>query len=232
MPFVNRSDAGRRLACALMPYRADRPVVLALPRGGVVVAAEVATALDAPLDLLLVRKLGVPGHRELAMGAVADAGGTVLVRNEDVLAGVGVSAAEFEEARQRELAEIERRRRAYLGDRRTIDVTDRTVIVIDDGITTGATMRAALEAIRTRRPAKLVLAVPVAPTPVLAELRSVADAVVCLEPDDDLTAIGQSYGDFRQIGDREVKEIMARSEARQLLPGSGARASDAADRSW
>lgn len=217
MPFVNRTDAGRRLARALRQYRADRPIVLALPRGGVLVAAEVVAALDALLDLLLVRKIGVPMHRELAMGAVADAGVPLAVRNEDVLAMAGVSEAEFAETMRRELAEIERRRRVYVADRPVIDVAGRTPIVIDDGIATNATTRAALRAVRMRGPEKLVLAVPVAPTSALAELRSDADDLVRLESYEDFTAIGSFYRDFHQISDQEVKDVLARMQAGQTV---------------
>src|SRR6516225_9412702 len=158
MVFVNRSDAGHRLAQALLSYRDRRPVVLALPRGGVPVAAEVAAALDAPLDLVLVRKIGVPAQPELAMGAVVDGGSPIVVRNDDVIQLAGVDAAEFNAIRDRELAEIERRRRLYLGSRAPAPVEGRIAIVVDDGVATGATTRAALRAIRVRRPSRLVLA--------------------------------------------------------------------------
>lgn len=210
MSFVNRSDAGRRLASALMHYRAERPIVLALPRGGVLVAAEVATAIEAPLDLLLVRKIGVPRHRELAMGAIADCGTPVTVRNEDVLAMTGVTDDAFAAARQRELAELDRRRQAYVGNQPPLDVAGRTVIVIDDGVATGATTRAALRAVRARSPAKLVLAVPVAPITTVAELGSECDEVVCLESYEDFSAIGAHYADFHQVGDRELKDVLDR----------------------
>src|SRR5579859_6916451 len=162
MEFRNRSDAGRRLAKALSEYKGRNAVVLALPRGGVPVAAEVAAALDASLDLILVRKLGVPAEPELAMGAVVDGAAPIVVRNDDVIRITDVGEAEFYAARDAELAEIERRRRRYLGDRERADVAGRTAIVIDDGIATGATIRAALRATRMRRPKKLVVAVPVA----------------------------------------------------------------------
>jgi putative phosphoribosyl transferase len=164
MPFLDRSDAGRKLAGALAGYKAQHPVVLALPRGGVPVAAEVAAALDASLDLILVRKLGVPAEPELAMGAVVDDAAPIVVRNDDVIRIADVGEAEFNAARDAELAEIERRRRRYLGDRERADVAGRTAIVIDDGIATGATIRAALRATRMRKPRKLVVTVPVAPT--------------------------------------------------------------------
>jgi predicted phosphoribosyltransferase len=214
MTFIDRSDAGRRLAQVLLPYRQRRPVVLALPRGGVPVAAEVAAVLDAPLDLVLVRKIGVPAQPELAMGAVVDGGSPIVVRNDDVIALAGIGEAEFRAVRDRELAEIERRRRLYLGDRRPVDAAGRTAIIIDDGVATGATTRAALRATRVRSPARLVLAVPVAATDTLAALRREADEVVCLEDHMSFGAIGFYYADFRQLSDREVKDIMARFPAR------------------
>jgi predicted phosphoribosyltransferase len=207
---MNRSEAGRRLAHALMEYKDQRPVVLALPRGGVPVAAEVAAALRAPLDLVLVRKIGVPIQPELAMGAVVDGGVPLVVRNDDVIRMVGVEEQEFNEVCDRELAEIERRRRHYLGDRERVDVAGHTAIVIDDGIATGATTRAALRATRRRNPEKLVLAVPVAPTESLAVMREEADDVVCLEDYEALGAIGYYYSDFRQVSDEEVIETLRR----------------------
>ena len=181
MMFRNRSEAGRQLAAALAAYKDQSCVVLALPRGGVPVAAEVAAALGAPLDLILVRKIGVPGQPELAMGAVADGGQPLIVRNDDVIRIAGVSEKDFKAICASELAEIERRRRIYIGDRRPADVEGRVAILVDDGIATGATTRAALRATRMRNPKKLVLAVPVGPTDTLAELRREADEVVCLD---------------------------------------------------
>jgi putative phosphoribosyl transferase len=214
MAFIDRSDAGRRLAQALLAYRIRRPVVLALPRGGVPVAAEIAAALNAPLDLVLVRKIGVPEQPELAMGAVVNGGAPIVVRNEDIIGVTGIGEAEFEAVRDRELAEIERRRRLYLGKRIPADVAGRTAIVVDDGVATGATTRAALRALRLRQPARLVLAVPVAPTDTVAALREEADEVVCLETHASFGAIGFYYADFRQLSDQEVKDIVARFPAR------------------
>ena len=214
MSFINRSDAGRELAQALLTYKNQQPVVLALLRGGVPVAAEVAVALDAPLDLVLVRKIGVPMQPELAMGAVVDGSSPVVVRNEDVILLTGVDETEFEATRDKELAEIERRRRLYLDDRATVDVAGRVAIVIDDGVATGATTRAALRATRIRKPSKLVLAVPVAATDTLAALREEADDVICLEDHKSFGAIGFYYDDFRQLSDREVKDTLARFPAR------------------
>jgi len=210
MPFIDRKDAGRQLAKALARYKSQRPVVLALPRGGVPVAAEVANVLDAPLDLILVRKIGVPFQPELAMGAVVDGAEPVIVRNEEVIRLSGVSETDFNAIRDEQLAEIERRRKLYLGDRPHPEISGRTVIVVDDGIATGATTRAALHAMRMRKPSKLVLAVPVAPTDTLKKLRGEADDIVCLEDYEQFGAIGLFYSDFRQVSDTEVIGILAR----------------------
>jgi predicted phosphoribosyltransferase len=210
MPFRNRADAGRKLAARLAAYKDERPVVLALPRGGVPVAAEVAAALDAPLDLVLVRKLGVPIQPELAMGAVVDGSAPIVVRNEDVIRLTGVTEEEVQAVCAAELAEIERRRERYLGTRARVDIAGRVAIVIDDGIATGATTRAALRALRRRGPKKLILAVPVAPTETLVAMRGEADDVVCLEDYADFGAIGFFYADFRQTSDSEVIAALAR----------------------
>jgi putative phosphoribosyl transferase len=210
MSFTDRTEAGRELAAALAKYRERDPVVLALPRGGVPVAAEVAAALGAPLDLVMVRKIGVPVQPELAMGAVVDGAEPLVVRNEDVIASVGVSEEEFAAVCQRELGEIERRRRQFLGKRSPVEVSGRTAIVVDDGVATGATTRAALRAVRKRGPAQLVLAVPVAPTSSLADLAGEADAIVCLEDHEYFGAIGMYYADFRQLSDQDVIDLLAR----------------------
>ena len=188
-------------------------MVLALPRGGVPVAAEVAQALDAPLDLVLVRKIGVPWQPELAMGAVVDGASPLIVRNEDVIRMTGIDEAQFKATCDREIAEITRRRQRYLGDRARVDVAGRVAIVVDDGIATGATTRAALRATRMRNPTKLVLAVPVAPTDSLAEMRAEADDVVCLEDHTFFSAIGLYYYDFRQVSDEEVIALLAKFPA-------------------
>jgi putative phosphoribosyl transferase len=174
------------------------------------VAAEVAVALDAPLDLILVRKIGVPYQPELAMGAVVDGSKPIKVRNEDVIRLAGIGEAEFQAVCDRELAEIERRRRYYLGDRPHPGVGGRVAILVDDGIATGATIRAALRATRMRKPKTLVLAVPVAPTSTLETLRDEADVIVCLEDYEPFGAIGIFYGDFRQVHDEEVIATLAR----------------------
>lgn len=210
MPFKDRTEAGRQLANALARYKADKPVILALPRGGVPVAAEIATTLGAPLDLVLVRKIGVPHQPELAAGAVVDGNKPVVVRNEDIIRVADVSEADFAAIRDRELAEIERRRKLYLGDRPHPALKGRTVIVVDDGIATGATTRAALRALRARSPRRLVLAVPVAPTSTLSELKAEADDIVCLEDHEVFGAIGLFYADFSQVADETVTELLAR----------------------
>jgi len=220
MPFKDRVDAGRRLAQALRKFEGEPVVILALPRGGVPVAAEIAAALHGPLDLILVRKIGVPMQPELAMGAVVDGADPHVVRNEDVIGLTGVSEREFAAIRDRELSEIERRRRKYLGNRVRAEIAGRVVIVVDDGIATGATIRAALQSIRPRGPKRLVLAVPVAPTGTLSELREEADEVVCLEEHESFGAIGFYYRDFRQVDDQEVIDILSRFPAEPSLAAS------------
>jgi predicted phosphoribosyltransferase len=222
MSFQDRADAGRQLARALAGCKGQQPVVLALPRGGVSVAAEVATALDAPLDVILVRKIGVPFQPELAMGAVVDGDEPLVVRNEAVIRHAGIGEAAFQAVCDSELAEIERRRQRYLGGRERVEVAGRSAIVIDDGIATGATMRAALRATRLRKPKKLILAVPVAPTDSLAVMRREADEIVCLEAHPDLGAIGYYYSDFRAVPDEVVIALLAQFPVRKEKPQSAA----------
>jgi putative phosphoribosyl transferase len=210
MPFKDRSDAGRKLAKVLGTYKDQKPVVLALPRGGVLVAAEVASALSASLDLILVRKLGTALQPELAIGAVVDGGRPIIVRNEDVIRLVGVSEAEFQAICVNELAEIDRRRQHYLGDRARVEISGRLAIVIDDGVATGATARAALRATRMRGPSRLAFAVPVASTDALAALRGDAQDIVCLEDYRRFGAVGQFYQDFAQVTDQQVIATLAR----------------------
>ena len=211
MPFTNRTDAGKQLAEALSGYRDTGAVVLALPRGGVPVAKEIATAIHAPLDLVIVRKIGVPSQPELAMGAIVDGPRPLTVRNEEVISIAGVRQHEFDRIRDRELAEIKRRRAAYIGDRPHPALAGQVAIVVDDGIATGATTRAALRSVRREKPKKIVLAVPVAPSDTLAELRREADEVVCLEAHHRFGAIGAYYDDFRQVSDEEVRSMLANS---------------------
>jgi len=213
MTFSDRQDAGHQLARALERYRADKSIILALPRGGVPVAEEVAKSLEAPLDLLLVRKIGVPWQPELAMGAVIDGDEPIVVCNDDVFHLAGVSDEDFEAASRSDLAEIERRRQRYLGERPRPEVAGRVAIIVDDGIATGATVRAAIRGLRRRQPAKIVLAVPVAPPNTAADLRGEVDDLVCLETPDFFRAISLYYRDFSQVSDEEVIEILARSQA-------------------
>ncbi len=211
MRFADRSNAGRLLAARLLRLKGRRPVVLALPRGGVPVGFEVARALAAPLDLALVRKIGAPHQPELAIGAIAD-GATPVVETDPVLiARLRVTPAYFEQAKQAELAELERRRQAYLGDRPPEDLHGRVAIVVDDGIATGATMRAALRSVRRRGPVLLVLAVPVAPPVTLARLGAEADEVVCLETPEEFMAVGEFYRHFPQLDDAEVTALLAQA---------------------
>ncbi|GLS38858.1 phosphoribosyltransferase [Mesorhizobium tianshanense] len=197
--------------------------MLALPRGGVPVAAEVAAYLKAPLDLLLVRKIGVPTQPELAMGAVIDGDDPVIVRNDNVIRLAWVSAAEFDKSCQRELAEIERRRRLYVGDRHLVDLEGRIAIIVDDGIATGATVRAAIRGLRRRKPGSIVLAVPVAPPDTIEALRKEADDVICLEEPEFFQAIGLYYRDFRQLRDQDVIALLdsARSPVIAETPSAG-----------
>jgi len=208
MPFRDRTDAGRKLAAELLSYRNQRPIILALPRGGVPVAAEVAKALRAPLDLILVRKIGAPMAPELAVGAVVDGGSPTIVSNPEIIRLTGTSEMQFQRICKEELAEIERRRHLFLGNRPPIDPRGRVVIVIDDGIATGATTRAALWAIRTHQPKKLVLAVPVGATNAINELRHEVDDVICLKKLEPFGSVGYFYSDFRQLTDQDVIEIM------------------------
>jgi putative phosphoribosyl transferase len=220
MLFDDRRDAGRRLGRQLRELGLPDPVVLALPRGGVVVGAEVARLLGAPLDVVLVRKIGAPWHEELAAGAVVDGDQPTLVVNRDVVQGYGIDESYLEAQKARQLEEIERRRRLYVGGRPRAGIAGRTAIVVDDGIATGATVRAALLAARRGAPRELVLAVPVASPEVLARLEREADRVVCLHAPSDLMAVGQYYRDFRQVEDEEV---VAKLEQSARLPGADAR---------
>lgn len=209
MAFIDRSDAGRRLAEALVHYKTQQPVIFALPRGGVPVAAEIAISLHAPLDLVIVRKVGVPWQPELAMGAVADGTFPIIIRNEQVIRDAGIEQHEFELACGRELGEIARRKRLYLGRQQSIDLARRTAILVDDGIATGASVRAALNVLKKRIPKTIVLAVPVAPADTLDMLRNQVDDIVCLERYEPFSAIGVYYRNFAQLSDKEVIDILA-----------------------
>jgi putative phosphoribosyl transferase len=203
--FTDRIEAGRLLAERVVALKLQPPVVvLALPRGGVPVAAEVARALGAPLDLLLVRKIGVPWQRELALAAVVDGDEPQVVVDEEVRRMCGADQAYIDAQARKELQEIERRRSVYLGGRPSLPVAGATAVVVDDGIATGTSVRAASKALRRRQPKRLVLAVPVAPADTVAELRDEVDDLVCLTEPFPFHAIGLHYEDFHQLEDREV----------------------------
>jgi len=208
--FRDRREAGRLLAAKLSGY-ANRPdvVVLALPRGGVPVAAEVARALGAPLDVFVVRKLGVPGHEEFAFGAIATGG--VRVLNEEVVRALQIPDRVIDAVAAREQEELARRERVYRGDRPPLDVRGRTVILVDDGLATGATMQAAIRALRQQQPARIVVAVPTASLETCDELKRVVDEVICATTPDPFYAVGLWYEDFSQTTDEEVRELLARS---------------------
>ncbi|MFO0911226.1 MAG: phosphoribosyltransferase [Isosphaeraceae bacterium] len=211
--FRDRADAGRILAEELMGYAGRSDVlVLALPRGGVPVGYQVARALRAPLDIFLVRKLGVPGYEELAMGAIASGGVTVL--NQSVINTLEIPADLIEETASRELAELERRERLYRRDRAPLNVVGKTVILVDDGLATGSTMRAAIAALRRLRPARIVAAVPTSAASTCAEIRALADACICTQTPEPFHAVGLWYDDFGQTTDEEVCELLARGNPR------------------
>ena len=216
MKFADRAAAGRRLATKLAHLKDRQPVVLALPRGGIAVGFEIAQALGAPLDIVLVRKIGVPRQPELALGAVTDGASPETFINKDLAKVLDIPESYVREETARQLEEIERRRKSYCAGRPPVDVAGRTAIVVDDGIATGATMRVALQALRRRNPAHLVLAVPVAPPETLAEFRKEADETICLETPDMLGAIGFYYRDFHQMSDADVTDLLAR--AAQPMP--------------
>lgn len=203
--FLDRRDAGRQLAEKLRGYSGDDVLVLGLPRGGVPVAYEVARALHAPLDVFVVRKLGVPGHRELAMGAIASGG--VQVLNPDVIDGLRIPAAAVEAVAAREVEELERQQRAYRGAAPSPDLKGRTVIIVDDGLATGSTMRAAVRALRRGRPTQIVVAVPVASAETARSLREEAE-VVCLSEPREFYAVSMWYEDFSQTSDEEVRNLL------------------------
>ena len=206
--FRDRREAGRMLAHALSAYAGRHDVVvLALPRGGVPVGFEVARGLGAPLDVFVVRKLGIPGHEELAMGAVATGG--VRVLNEWLVREIGIASDAIEEETERELGELARREQLYRGGRPPLDLRGRTAIVVDDGLATGSTMQAAIEALRRLGPARIVVAVPVASPDVCEPLRARVDEVVCVITPDPLHAVGLWYQDFDQTSDDEVRELLA-----------------------
>ncbi len=210
MIYQDRREAGKLLARSLERFagRADI-VVLALPRGGVPVGLEVAEALGAPLDVFIVRKLGVPGHEEYAMGAVASGG--VIVLNEEATRSLGIPASMIEAVAAREQREIARRDRLYRGTRPPLDVRDKTIIIVDDGLATGSTMRAAVEALRNRSPKRIVVAVPVGAASTCRQLREIADEVICPSTPEPFDAVGLWYANFEQTSDAEVRDLLDRS---------------------
>jgi len=217
--FRDRHDAGRQLAARLTAY-ANRPdvLVLALPRGGVPVAYEVAQALNAPLDIFLVRKLGVPGHEELAMGAIASGG--ILVLNDDVVRRLRIPRMLIDAVIEKEKQELARRERLYRGDRPPPEVRDRIVLLIDDGLATGATMRAAAAALRRQKPARLVVAVPIAAPSTCAELEDDTDEVICAATPEPFHAVGLWYRDFSPTTDEEVRELLQRAARLEVSPAT------------
>ncbi len=209
--FEDRTDAGRRLAGRLIRYRDERPVILALPRGGVPVGYEISRALDAPLDVITARKLGAPGQPELAVGAVAPGG--VRVLNERVVHWLAIPEDWLDAAAEKEREEIRRRLERFRGQRPEPDLKDKTVILVDDGIATGMTVRAAIRAVRAREPRRIVLAVPVCARETAGELSREVDELVCLETPSDLWAIGFWYRNFEQVPDEEVVALLESTRA-------------------
>jgi len=207
MIFANRTEAGQKLALRLRKYaNREDVIVLGAPRGGVPVAFEVATDLKTPLDVFVLRKLGVPGHEELAFGAIASGGVRILDRG--IIEGLGITGLDIERVTMAEEQELERRERAYRGGRPPLDVTGLTVILVDDGIATGSTMRAAIRALRQMKPSRIVIAVPVAPASTCNRLQFEADELVCLEMPEPFYGVGQFYDDFSQVSDEEVKDLL------------------------
>ncbi|HYW04138.1 MAG TPA: phosphoribosyltransferase family protein [Gammaproteobacteria bacterium] len=210
LPFTDRTEAGRRLAEALRGQGVGgEAIVLGLPRGGVPVAEAVARVLGAELDIIIVRKLGLPGQEELAMGAIASGGGRAL--NEDLAGMLQLDEADIARVEARERRELERREKLYRGERPAPAVADREVVLVDDGLATGATMRAAVAAVRSLGPARVVVAVPVAPSEAVERLRAEADEVICLATPEPFLAVGRWYRDFGQTSDAEVGAVLARA---------------------
>jgi predicted phosphoribosyltransferase len=216
--FADRMDAGVALAQELLHLKDRDPAVFALARGGVPVGFEVAVALRAPLDAVLVRKIGAPHHEELAIGAVVDGAHPEIFLNESVIEGLAIPSSYVEAAAKRELAEIARRKALYFRNRPRVDAVGKSAIVVDDGIATGATMRAALFSVRRQKPARLVLAVPVATTDTIEEFRAEVDEVVCLHQPDTLYAVGVFYEDVTQVSDEEVIDLLERATTPRSAP--------------
>jgi len=212
--FRDRTDAGRQLAQKLEHLKATKPLVLALPRGGVPVGIEIARALNAPLDLLLVRKIGVPTQPELALGAVVDGDEPHTFINKGIARAAHISEAELAAATKREIEEIGRRRHLWLTGRHQVPIAGRTAIVVDDGVATGASIRVALKAVKAERAARVILAAPVAPSDTAEELRADCDEAVFVATPEDFMAVGSFYQDFRQLEDSEVKDLLAHAQAK------------------
>jgi putative phosphoribosyl transferase len=206
--FANRRSAGRELSQQLHHLGGEKPVVLALPRGGVPVGFEIARALDAPLDIVLVRKIGVPWQPELALGAVVDGANPQALINRNLVAELAIDECYINSETARQLAEIERRRKLYLGDRPPVPLPGRTVIVVDDGIATGSTVRTALRAVKKAGAGKIVLAVPVAPADALEQLKGEVDEIVCLSSPRRFIAVGAHYAEFAQLADADVIALL------------------------
>jgi putative phosphoribosyl transferase len=212
--FQDRIDAGQILANKLTKYADQKPLVLGLPRGGVPVAFEVAKALKAPLDVYIVRKLGVPGHEELAMGAIAT--GDVRVLNQGVIDPLQISEEAIETETRKEKEELKRREALYRGGRPTLDVTNRTVLLIDDGIATGSTIKAAIAALKKQKAGRIIVGVPVAPPSTIEELRKEVDEVVCVSTPEFFMAISLWYDEFPQTTDDQVRELLEKAEMKEL----------------
>lgn len=211
--FADREEAAGKLAEAVAEKAPEAPVVLALPRGGVPLGAIVATKLEAPLDLLLVKKIGMPGHGELAAGAIVDGAAPVTLWNREILKSAGLTEADFTDQIETLKTEIESRRKAYLKDRAPQDIAGKTAIIVDDGIATGATMRVAVKALKEKGAKAIWVAVPVAPREMLPLLSMEADRVICLDTPDPFWAVGAHYRDFGQVGDAEVIRLMEENRA-------------------
>jgi predicted phosphoribosyltransferase len=218
-PFLDRADAGRSLASQLLHLRGQDVVVLGIPRGGVPVAYEVAVALKAPLDVFLVRKLGVPGYEELAMGAIASGG--VRVLNATVISALGAPQVVIDTVAARQGEELLRRERLYRGDRPLPPLRGRTVVLVDDGLATGASMRAAVEGLRAFEPARIVVGVPVASRSICESFEDAVDEMVCAKTPSPFFSVGSWYRDFAQASDEEVKELLDKARARPLAGGEG-----------
>jgi putative phosphoribosyl transferase len=216
--YTNREAAGQMLARRLMSYAHTNAVVLGIPRGGVPVAKEVADALDAPLDVIVVRKLGAPGQSELGIGAVVDGDHPRAIFSQDIIEHLGVSDEYIGAEIARQLKEVNRRETAYRGGRAKVPLRGKTVIVIDDGIATGSSVRAVLRGVRRQKPKRLILAIPVAPAESIEALQSDADEIVCLETPEDFFAVGQFYRDFRQVSDDQVKAILSKEKPAETHP--------------